>query len=160
MSKRQCQYICKTMFAAVHMKRDGIQFNVSLFQPYSKAGVLTHVCTSIHTGSAGEFSSPESTLCADSYLVSVLPLLPQQQINDPIHSAKSAGNRLHLNMHTPLTQQSQSGLSMPLSRHSVETYPETSSHATCQGTFGHSRLSSLCHCGLILAWRVKLLCMS
>ena len=31
---------------------------------------------------------------------------------------------------------------MPLSRHSVETYPETSSHAISQGTFGHSRLSA------------------
>ena len=39
---------------------------------------------------------------------------------------------------------------MPLSGHSVVTYPETSSHATCQGTFGHGRLSSLSHCGLIL----------
>ena len=39
---------------------------------------------------------------------------------------------------------------MPLSRHSVGTYPETSSHSTCQGTFGHSRLNSLIHCGLIL----------
>ena len=32
------------------------------------------------------------------------------------------------------------GLTMPLSRHSVGTYPETSSHATCQGTFSHSHL--------------------
>ena len=32
---------------------------------------------------------------------------------------------------------------MPLSEHSMETYPETSSHATCQETFGHSRLSPL-----------------
>ena len=40
---------------------------------------------------------------------------------------------------------------MPLSKHSVETYPETSSHATCQGAFGHGRLSPLNHCGLILA---------
>ena len=32
---------------------------------------------------------------------------------------------------------------MPLSRHSERTYPETSSHATDQGTLGHSRLSSL-----------------
>ena len=31
---------------------------------------------------------------------------------------------------------------MPLSRHGVGTSPETSSHATCQGTFGYSRLSS------------------
>ena len=69
----------------------------------------------------------------------------------PGHSATSAGRRLHLNTHTPLTQQSQSGLTMPQSSHSVGTYPETSSHATCQGTFGHGHLSSLSHCGLILA---------
>ena len=40
---------------------------------------------------------------------------------------------------------------MPLSTHSVGIYPETSSHATRQETLGHSRLSSLGHCGLILA---------
>ena len=40
---------------------------------------------------------------------------------------------------------------MPLSRHTVGTYLETSSHATCQGTLGHSRLSALSHCGLIMA---------
>ena len=39
---------------------------------------------------------------------------------------------------------------MPLSRHNVRTYSETSSHATCQETFGHGRLSPLSHCGLIL----------
>ena len=39
---------------------------------------------------------------------------------------------------------------MPLSRHSMGTYQETSSHATCLETLGHSRLSSLCYCGLIL----------
>ena len=38
---------------------------------------------------------------------------------------------------------------MPLSRHSVGTYRDTSSHATRQGTLGHSRLRSLSHCGLI-----------
>ena len=36
------------------------------------------------------------------------------------HSAKSAGGRLHLNTHTPFTQQCQNGLTM-LSRHSMET---------------------------------------
>ena len=51
--------------------------------------------------------------------------------------------------HTPLTKQSQSGLTTPLSRHSVETYKETSSHPIRQGTLSH--LSSLSHCGLILA---------
>ena len=40
---------------------------------------------------------------------------------------------------------------MPLSRHSVGTYQETSSHATRQGTLGHRRLSSLSYFGLILA---------
>ena len=57
-----------------------------------------------------------------------------------IHSAKSAGGRLHLNTHTPLTQRNRSGLTMPSSRHSVGTYPVTSSHATCQETFGYSRI--------------------
>ena len=36
-------------------------------------------------------------------------------------------------------------------RATVGTYSETRSRATCQGTFGHSRLRSLSHCGLILA---------
>ena len=50
---------------------------------------------------AGDFSSPESTLCADSYSVSVPPppVLPQWHVKDPCHSAKSAGGRLHLNTH-------------------------------------------------------------
>ena len=49
---------------------------------------------------------------------------------------------------------------MPLSMHSVGTYQETSSHASRQGTLGHSRLSSLSHWGLILAKRVELVCAS
>ena len=80
-----------------------------------------------------------------------IPVLPQWHIKDPGHSAQSAGGRLHLNTNTPLTQRSRSGLTRPLCRHSAETYQETSSHATHQGTLGHSRLSSLSHCGLILA---------
>ena len=39
---------------------------------------------------------------------------------------------------------------MPLSGHCVGTNPETSSHATFQGTFGYSHLSSLSHFGVIL----------
>ena len=106
----------------------------------------------IPAGAAGEFSSPELTLCADSYSVSVPPpVLPQWHVKDPGHSAKSAVGRLHLNTHTPLTHRSRIGLAMPLSRHRVGTYPETISHATCQETFDHSRLRSLSHCGLILA---------
>ena len=45
----------------------------------------------ITAGAAGEFSSPELTLYADSYLVSALP---QWHGKDPGHSAKSAGGKL------------------------------------------------------------------
>ena len=51
-------------------------------------------------------------------------MLPQWHVIDPGHSAKSAGGRLHQNMHTPLTQWSWSGLTMLLSRHSVGNYPK------------------------------------
>ena len=71
----------------------------------------------------------------------------------PRYSTKTADGRLHVHRHIPLTQQSRSGLTMPQSGHSVGTYPETSSHATCWGTFGHSRLSLLSHCGLV--WHKK-----
>ena len=79
------------------------------------------------------------------------PMLPQWHVKDPGHSAKSESGRLHLNTHTPFTQRSRSGLTMKISRHSVGTYPETSSQATCQETLSHSRLSLPSHCGLILA---------
>ena len=49
----------------------------------------------IPAGTAGEFSSPGSTFCADSYFgIRSTPVLPG-------HSAKSAGGRLQLNTHTP-----------------------------------------------------------
>ena len=89
------------------------------------------------------------------------PVLPQWHVKDPAHSAKrSAGGRLHLNTHTPLTQRSRSGLTMSLSKHRVGTCREMSSHATRQGTLGHSRFRSLVLCALILAWRVELVCAS
>ena len=77
-------------------------------------------------------------------------MLLQWHVKDPGHSAKSAGGKLHLNTHAPLTHQSWSGLTILLSRQSVGFCQEMSSHATRQGTLGHS-LSSLSHCGLILA---------
>ena len=56
----------------------------------------------IPAGAAGEFSSPRSTFCADSYFgIRSTPVLPQQHVKDPGHSAKSAGGRLQLNTHTP-----------------------------------------------------------
>ena len=101
---------------------------------------------------ARELSFPESTLCADSFGVRSTPMLLQWHIKDPGHSAKSAGGRLYLNTHAPLIRQNRSGLTTPLSGHSMGTY--------CQGTLGHGRLSSLSHCGLILAYRVELMCAS
>ena len=71
------------------------------------------------------------------------PVLLQWHTEDASQSTQSAGGRLHVNKHTPLTQQGQSELTMLLSRHSVGTYLETSSHATCQGKFVHNHLSSL-----------------
>ena len=53
--------------------------------------------------------------------MSVPPVLPQWLVKDPGHSAKGKGGRFDLNTHTPLTQQSRSGLAM-LSRHSVGTH--------------------------------------
>ena len=55
-------------------------------------------------------------MCADSYSVSLPPLCYADACKRPSHFAKSAGGRLHLNMHTPFTHQSWSGLTMPLSR--------------------------------------------
>ena len=97
-------------------------------------------------------------VCSLLFGVRSTPVLPQWHVKDPGHSAQSVGGRLLLNTHTPLNQRSRSGLTMPLSRRSVGPYQETSSHATRQGTLGHSRLSSLNHCGLMLAQRVDLVC--
>ena len=62
--------------------------------------------------------------------VRATPVLPQGHVKDLCHSAKSAGSRLHLNTHTPLTKQSRSGLTMPLPgivwepiRKRAHTYP-------------------------------------
>ena len=49
------------------------------------------------------------------------PVLLQWHVKDPSHSAKSAGGTLHLNMQTPLTQWSQSWLTV-LSGHSAGIY--------------------------------------
>ena len=63
------------------------------------------------------------------------PVLPQWHVRDPGHSAKSACGRLHLNMHTPLTHRSQSGLTMLLSWQSVGFCQKISSHTTHQEHF-------------------------
>ena len=56
----------------------------------------------IPAGATGEFSSPWSTFCADSYFgIRSTLALPQEHVKDPGHSAKSAGSRLQLNTHIP-----------------------------------------------------------
>ena len=54
----------------------------------------------VPAGGAGEFSFPWSTFCADSYFgIRSTPVLPQQHVKDPGHSAKRAGGRLQLKTH-------------------------------------------------------------
>ena len=84
---------------------------------------------------AGEFSAPETNfVCRLLFGVRSTHVLPQRHVKVPGHSAKSAGGRLHLSTPTPLTQRSWDGLTVPMSGHTLRTYPETSSRATCQGT--------------------------
>ena len=119
---------------------------------WSPGLVIKRLWVRIPAAAARFLFSPELTLCADSHLVSIPPpVLLQWHVKDPGHSAKSAGGRLHLNTHTLLTQRSQSGLTMPVTRHSIGIYQKMSLHATHQETLGHRHLSSLSHCGLILA---------
>ena len=108
--------------------------------------------SSLNPGRSGSriFSSRVNFVCWLLLGVCSTPVLLQWHVKKLSHSAKSAGVRLHICTHTPLTQLSQSELTMPLSRHSVGTYHETSSHASCERTLDHSRLSLLSHCGLIL----------
>ena len=89
----------------------------------------------------------QSRLCVLTLILCTCPFHPRVTAE----ARKSTGGRLHLYTHTPLTHRSRSGLTMPLSRQSVEIYQKTSSHATRLGALDHSRVSSLSHCGLILA---------
>ena len=78
----------------------------------------------VPAGAAEECSSPKLTFCANSCSVAVPP---QWHIKGPDHAAKSAGGRLPLNMHTPLTKQEEGGLTM-LSRHSVRICRKNNRH--------------------------------
>ena len=56
----------------------------------------------VPAGAAGEFSSPGSTFCSDSYFVPVAVFTPVlTYVKDPGHCAKSAGGMLQLNTHAP-----------------------------------------------------------
>ena len=126
-------------FPPVWNLRGVIWFHFTIF---SRAGiascksaglVIERLRVRILAGAAGEFSSLDF-VCWFLFSVHSTPMLPQWHVKDPGHSAKSAGGKLYRNTQTALIQRSRSGLTMLLSRHSVGTYLETSSHATCQGT--------------------------
>ena len=121
--------------------------------PWSERRTCDRKFASSNQGRSGGgiFFSRANFVCWLLFVVRSTPVLPQCHVKDSGHSTKSEGGGLHLNMHTPLTQRSRSGLIMLLHRHSVGTYPESSSHAACQGIFGHSHVSWLSHCGLILS---------
>ena len=124
-----------------------------LRQPTCKSAWLPKVASSNPGRTRGRiFFSRVDHVCWLLFGVNSTPMLPQWHVKDPGHSAKSACGRLHLNTHTPLTRRSWSGLTM-LSRHSVGTYHwgKRAHTPPLQGTLSHSRLSSLSHCGLILA---------
>ena len=74
------------------------------------------VAALIPNRSGGKFSSPRLTFCADLFQYSLLPHVTAVARK----RLQSFCRRLHLNMHTPLTWQSQSRLTM-LSRHRVGT---------------------------------------
>ena len=89
------------------------------------------------------FFSRVNFVCWLLFGVRSTPVLLQWHVKYPGYFAKSAGGRLHLNMHTPFTQRSRSGLTMPLSRHSVGTYQAVrSSHASlnCSGQKSYNNL--------------------
>ena len=111
----------------------------------------------IPAGAAGEFSSPVNFVCRLSFGVRSTPVLPQWHVKDPGHSAKSAGGKLHLNTHTPLTQRSRSSLTV-LSGHSVETYEGNELTGNWSGNSWPepSQLPGTRDCGLILAEIVEL----
>ena len=61
---------------------------------------------SLNPGRSGGriFSSRVNFACCLLFGVCSTPVLPQWHIKDPGHSAKSAGGRLQLNTHAPVTQ--------------------------------------------------------
>ena len=58
---------------------------------WSAGLVIERLWVQVLVGVAGEFSSPGSTSCADSYFgIHSTPLLLQYHVKDPAHSVKSA----------------------------------------------------------------------
>ena len=106
-----------------------------------QSGALTNKLSRLQTlaGEAGEFSSPELTLCAESYSVSVPPCVTAV--------ARERSRSFCQKYRWQITPKHKYTLDPTKSEWADNAIVQ----ATCQGTFGHSRLSSLSHCGQILA---------
>ena len=75
-----------------------MQMGARMVQWQGDGPVMERSPVRVPLGAAGEVSSPGSAFYADSNLgIRSTPLLPEQHIKDPGHSAKSAGGRLQLN---------------------------------------------------------------
>ena len=86
------------------------------------------------------------------------PVSPQWHVEDTCHFAESTGGRWYAKLDRRKREQADYALHAGIV---WEPIRETNSHATRQGTPGHSCLGSLSHCGLILAQKkVDLLCAS
>ena len=111
--------------------------------------------SSFSPGRSGwKISPPVLTFCADSYSVSVPPhilLVARKKTPVILPKVQVAGyteTRIH-----PWPNEVEVGWLCCCQGIVWEPIRKTSSRATRQGTFGHSRLSSLIHCGLILAFK-------
>ena len=104
--------------------------------------------TSSNPGRSGwRFSSPESTLCADSYSVSVpSPRVTEVARKRPLSFCQKCGWQVtpkHAYTLDPSTSEWADYAA-------VGVHQETISHTTSKGTLGYSRLSSMSHRGLTL----------
>ena len=84
-------------------------------------------------------------MCVDLFDVRSTLVLQHWHVEDPGHSAKSAGGRLHLNAHTTLTQRSREWAGIVWESIRKRAHTELIMEQS-----GHGLLSSLSHCGLIL----------
>ena len=95
---------CKMANSSSEDETDTLPERPTKIQPYKFESVRQNFERSrvrIPAGTAGEFSSPGSTFCSDSYFGILPPPCYHKHVKNPGHSAKSAGGRLQLNTHTP-----------------------------------------------------------
>ena len=98
------------------------------------------------------FFSRVNFVCRLLFGVHSTSMLWQWHVKDPSHSARSAGGRLHLNMHTPSTHQSQSGLIFHCSGIVWESIRKWAHmRLVREHLVSRLTLSWLSHCGLFLA---------